>query len=223
MTSQVDEKNISPAQIRAARGLLHLSADDLAETIGMTRQQLTKIENGHVSPRAETAHKIHRALASMGIEFMSNDGVAKRPPFMGFFDGVDGWRQFSDDRYHTALAGNTDFLSCGGVQDDFIKATGEDYFNMHTARMVAIKGFTMRALRPLSYTSPMSAGYVTHRAIPDAQFPDSTFYVYGNKLALISHRPSTKIFVIEDSEISLSYRKQFDALWDAGRPLRVTE
>lgn len=223
MVTKPEEKNISPAQIRAARGLLHLSAEDLGAAVAMSRQQITKIENDHSAPRAETLHKIFRELTARGIEFMANDGVAKRPPFMGLFDGVEGWRQFSDDRYHAALAGNTDFLSCGGVQDDFIKATGVDYFNMHTERMKGIAGFTMRALRPLSHNSPLTAGYIRYRLIPDELFPESTFYVYGNKLALISHRPSTKIFVIEDKEISTSYRKQFDALWEAGRQVRGAE
>lgn len=220
MVTKPEEKIISPAQMRAARGLLHLSAEDLGAAVGMTRQQITKIENDHTAPRGATLQKIFRELTSRGIDFTANDGVSRRPPFMGLFEGIEGWRLFSDDRYHSALAGHTDFLSCGGVQDDFIKATGVDYFNMHTERMKGIAGFSMRALRPLSHNSPLSAGYIKYRLIADDLFPDSTFYVYGNKLALISHKPSTKIFVIEDAEISNSYRKQFEALWEAGRQVR---
>lgn len=207
-------------QLKAAIALTGLMETEFADAADMRRATLSGILTGKSHPNDENLRRITDKLAKLGVELLPGGGVRPRQPFMAYYDGIDGWKQFSEDRYITALSDTREFLSCGGVRDGFITATGEDHFKMHTARMAALPHFKMRALRPLSHASSLVAPYTRYRGIPDEQFPASTFYVYGNKLAHIVHKPDIHIYVIEDAEVANSYRGQFDVLWQNARPLR---
>lgn len=207
-------------QLKAAIALTGLMDTEFADAADMRRATLSSILTGKSHPNDENLRRITDKLAALGVELLPGGGVRPRQPFMAYYDGVEGWKQFSEDRYATALQDTREFLSCGGVRDGFITATGSDHFKMHTARMAALPHFKMRALRPLSHVSSLVAPYTLYRGIPDEQFPGSTFYVYGNKLAHIVHKPDIHIYVIEDAEVANSYRRQFDVLWQNARPLR---
>jgi DNA-binding XRE family transcriptional regulator len=70
------------AQIRAARALLSWSADDLAKSIGLTRQTIQRLEqhDGVPPSRSQTLEEIQRALESAGVEFIGtpDDGPGVR-------------------------------------------------------------------------------------------------------------------------------------------------
>jgi transcriptional regulator with XRE-family HTH domain len=60
---------ISPAQCRAARGLLDWSQQRLAETANVGNATIRNFENGHSSPRNATLDVLRRALEAAGVEF----------------------------------------------------------------------------------------------------------------------------------------------------------
>lgn len=68
---------ISPAQIRAARGLLDWSMEILAQESGVAKRSLVRIEAGAVEPQARSLQNIRNALERAGIRFLPDDGVAK--------------------------------------------------------------------------------------------------------------------------------------------------
>jgi DNA-binding XRE family transcriptional regulator len=70
----VMENDISPAQLRAARGLLNWSRDDLAAKAGTTTRTVARIEDGDAAPRAATAEAIIKAFAAAGVEFIPENG-----------------------------------------------------------------------------------------------------------------------------------------------------
>ena len=67
---------ISPAQCRAARGLLGWSQDDLVEaTQGrVVRRSVTRFENESTSPHPDTVTAIRAALESAGVIFIAENG-----------------------------------------------------------------------------------------------------------------------------------------------------
>jgi transcriptional regulator with XRE-family HTH domain len=69
---------ITGRQIAAARELLNLTQADLADAIGMFRQNLTKLETGKVAPRQRTLKKIRDVLERRGIEFTNGNGPGVR-------------------------------------------------------------------------------------------------------------------------------------------------
>ena len=56
------------AQIRAARGLLDWSQGELAERSGVSKQSVTRIENGTMDPRFSTMTALYEAIRSAGVE-----------------------------------------------------------------------------------------------------------------------------------------------------------
>jgi transcriptional regulator with XRE-family HTH domain len=61
---------ITPRQIRAARGLLNWSQQELADSAIISLNALARLERGLVDPRASTLSAVEKALADAGIEFL---------------------------------------------------------------------------------------------------------------------------------------------------------
>ena len=72
---------ITPPQIRAARGLLNWTVQELAEKAGLDRNTVAQIESGRYASNSETMAAIRRVLEAAGIEFTNGrwPGVRLRP------------------------------------------------------------------------------------------------------------------------------------------------
>lgn len=209
---------INASQIRAARGLLDWTRDQLAAASGVSVPALSKIETAKSNPHSDTLAKVQNALEQAGILFTDNSGVKLKSDIVAFLEGAEGFKRFSDDRYFTALNDNREFLMCGGFQESFIKATGIDYYNFHAERMRDIDGFKMRALNiDSSGSTTQLPSYIKIRHMPPAYSLTVPFYVYGSKLAIVLVDEQTRIIVIDDERTANSYRKQFDLLWKISR------
>lgn len=65
---------ISAAQVRAARGLLNWSRDELVTVSGVPKSTLVRLEDGATAPRASTITAIRKALEAAGVEFIPQNG-----------------------------------------------------------------------------------------------------------------------------------------------------
>lgn len=65
---------ITPAQIRAARGLLAWTRDQLVEKSGVPKSTLVRVESETVTARASTIEAIQAALETAGVEFIAENG-----------------------------------------------------------------------------------------------------------------------------------------------------
>jgi transcriptional regulator with XRE-family HTH domain len=76
---------MTPAQLRAARGLLGWTRDELAEASGVFSNTIRNFENGVSDPKQSTLLAWRRALSRAGVEFIDGDdskgpGVRLREP-----------------------------------------------------------------------------------------------------------------------------------------------
>jgi len=76
---------ITPAQCRAARGLLAWSQQDLAEKSGVGIVTVHQLEAGTSQPRRSTVDVVRRAFEAAGVEFIDENGGGpgvrlKKPP-----------------------------------------------------------------------------------------------------------------------------------------------
>jgi ribosome-binding protein aMBF1 (putative translation factor) len=71
-----DKYQITGAQIRAARALVRLSADDLAarSKIGVATIRRAEAYDGATTMTAANAEAIRKALESVGVEFIPENG-----------------------------------------------------------------------------------------------------------------------------------------------------
>ena len=66
---------IDGRQVRAARGLIGWSRDDLVSAAGISMSALMRLESGKADTRSSTINKVVQTLSRQGIEFVSrNDG-----------------------------------------------------------------------------------------------------------------------------------------------------
>ena len=70
-----------PAQVRAGRGLLGWTRDQLVAASGVPKRTLVRFEDEEASPRNATLAAIRTALEAAGVEFTNGDapGVRLRP------------------------------------------------------------------------------------------------------------------------------------------------
>ena len=64
----------TPAQCRAARGLIDWSQMDLAERAGVGIVTIRQLEAGNHAPRRATLDVVRRALEAAGVEFIDENG-----------------------------------------------------------------------------------------------------------------------------------------------------
>ena len=66
---------ITPDQIRAARGLLHISAAELARRAGVHITTVQRIErcSSQIHANADTVRKIQETLEAAGVEFTNGE------------------------------------------------------------------------------------------------------------------------------------------------------
>jgi transcriptional regulator with XRE-family HTH domain len=65
---------IKPSQIRAARGLLDWTRDQLVMASGVPKSTLVRAETEATTPRQSTLSAIRAALEAAGVEFISENG-----------------------------------------------------------------------------------------------------------------------------------------------------
>ena len=78
-------EQVTPAQVRAARGLVNWTVRDLAKAAGIHRNTVTSFEVGRYAGRPETVAAMRKALEKAGIEFITGRklGVVLYPPQVG--------------------------------------------------------------------------------------------------------------------------------------------
>src|SRR5277367_6756635 len=100
---------ITAAQLRAARGLLDWTRADLAKAANISPETVKNIEHGTFRPQENTAEAIVQAFKARDVEFTDNEGVRKASNSITVLDGYEGFKNFMDDLYQTAL--NADSLN----------------------------------------------------------------------------------------------------------------
>ena len=68
---------LNDEKIRAARGFLNWTQDDLAKGTGISKSSIANIEAGRVEPETRTLRKIEECFGEHGVFFSAN-GVEKR-------------------------------------------------------------------------------------------------------------------------------------------------
>ncbi len=209
-------------QIRAGRGLLKWSAATLAEKAGLTRDTINKIEDEAVQPREGTLKDIVRVFDENGVEFTDNYGVRLKPQGVEVLVGHDGLCRFFDMVYEYAQKHGGTFMQTGVDENVFSEHLG-DYSPVHVKRMTQLvterKDIKFQALIRKGDTNFTCSDYAEYRWLPKNLFEPVPFYVYGDRLAIMSFQtvPAPTIVVHNIPAITHAYKKQFEALWNLSK------
>lgn len=205
---------ITTAQMRAARGLLNWSQQDLSERTDISATSIGSIENGISSPRESTLTAIRKAFEDAGVEFLPNDGVRKRSGEIQVFQGRSGFWQFYQDIHHT-LSENPGEVVVSNVNERiFEKWLGNDNLKTHVALIKQIKGVTYKIMiREGDHYFLGTPDFSEYRWMPKDLFASIPFYVYGDKLAILLFNEEPTVIILDYPSVAAAYRAQFDAMW----------
>jgi transcriptional regulator with XRE-family HTH domain len=203
-------------QIRAARVLAEWDAEDLAAKTKLTRETIFNIERGVFRPRPATLEKIVKAFSDIGIEFIENEGVRRRPEGVEIFEGAERFDDFYDFLYeHLKRYGGEVCLS---ISNQSLLAKYRKDPKVHYDRMKAlfasgiIKPFRILASESEYFHRPM---YSVFKVQPEGNISPTGFWAFGDCLALISfvHSPAPYVVVLRSAPLAAAYRQAFDIAW----------
>lgn len=209
----------TPAQIRAARGLLGWQQADLAKHCGISRTSIAHIENGHTQPSQTNLEKIMQVFWDAGLIFIEEEGLKRRSETIEILEGNEGIIRFFDNVYEHISAYGGEILVSGVDEQMFDEAQGETA-EPHIKRMEALKNYTCKVIIRESDDNPSAVSYAEYRKVPDEMFSNVPFYLYGEKLAIILWgEVKHKVIVHSDRELTEAYRKQFYFVWQHGKTI----
>ncbi len=207
---------ISATQIRAARALLNISQDTVAEATGLSKHYLSQIENAHTGGKADALERIESFYTIMGVEFLEHDGVRRHPTGMRILRGQEGFREMYDDIYKTVQHGHAEITLFNGVSQLVLDGLGSDFLKMHIARMQKAKdNFRFRVIVEEEDTSYLGNTYCEYKWFPTERFNDKTIYTYGDKLAFVNFEGEVMVTLFDQKELADTMRFYFDLAWDS--------
>ena len=203
---------VTPDQIRAARALKNWSQAELAEKVNMATPSIGNIEAGKHTPSQQTQAAIFEVFEAAGIEFIDG-GVRHNPHTVKSLQGHSGFAEFRMDVLNEARNGALD-ICVSNVDERQFSKWGEGKVNdAYRAEMKKIPDLNFRILIKEN-DDFLSASYATYKWLPEDRFGEISFYVYGEKIAIISFEDDDfNAFVIKHPHVSNFYRREFDRLW----------
>lgn len=200
-------------QIRAARALLDWSQSDLADHAGLSQTGIARIENGTNKPNTNTLEKITAAFDSAEIEFIGTRGVQKASNDVRIFKGHEGFIEFLNDVYSVVKNGQTTVVVNNVSEDLFLRWEGEEFAHIHQSRMEE-QNVKYKIVVQEGDKNFTASKYAEYRAVPKEAFSTISFYIYGNRAALIDFSAEkVVVYVIRNQAVSDFYREEFNKIW----------
>jgi transcriptional regulator with XRE-family HTH domain len=208
--------SVTIAQIRAARGLLNWTQDDLAHHAAVSVATIRKLELGKHTGRAHTLGLIRSTFERFGIEFLGEQGLQATENIfrVSVFEGRDSISKILDDIYDTLAPTKGELLLSGLSEVQWEEDYGTELNEQVKKR---IKSGIRQRFLICEGDQNFRAAPEFYRWVPEWLFAQTPYYVYANKLALISWDPPRKIVLIENKSIAETFRKQFNYNWQMGQ------
>jgi transcriptional regulator with XRE-family HTH domain len=204
---------ITGRQIRAARGLLGWSMEELADKCDLTRITIRQVEDDTVQPQERTLNKIFAVLDKNGIEFLPDEGLKVRKQETRSYSGKAGYRQLLDHIYETLKSGG--IIRQFNFDDLRYLPAEESFVGEHLLRMKSIKGLDAKVLEPANQES-LHVEYCSYHSM-DKKYNDmAPWYLYGDYLVLSLFETGGKreFVTVQSKLLAERYLKEFDIFWD---------
>jgi DNA-binding XRE family transcriptional regulator len=204
---------ITAAQLRAARGLLDWTRNELAEAAKVSPETVKNIEHGVFRPQEQTAEAIIRAFAAHDVMFTEDEGVKIAKAQIKTFSGKEGYNDFLNDIIATMRQGGK--TRQFNFSDNIISTYGDKRIEEYSKIMASIPNLEARCLvpegdinTPIKHCEYRWLKKVHNNAIP--------YFLYGNKVAMMINNPDDEVaFVSIYSEaLAKAHIHQFDAYWE---------
>ncbi len=205
--------SLSHKQARAARAILGLEQAEVSIGTGISRNQISKFEKGDAGLSSRNLQKLLSFYQTRGVQFTEDEGIRLRPGMeKREYKGQVEFRAFFDDIYETAKA-HREINIFNGVPDLLVKWLGEEWYDMHAARMRKIKKLDVKAIVEHGEKNLIGSNFAKYKWFPKSKFHKDTIYIYGDKVAFINFDDEVRVLVIHQKDIAQSQRILFNIAW----------
>jgi transcriptional regulator with XRE-family HTH domain len=201
-------------QYRAGRVLADWDAGKLAKLARMSRNALLQIERGEFRPRPSTQEKLLRVFDDVGIEFIDNEGVRRRPQGIETFEGHERFHVFTDYVYQYLVDNGGEVCISVGDERLFLKYRKD--LEQYRSNMKSLVDSGRVHVRILAEESQFNSVFAEMRKLKSHSAAPTSFYAFGQNLALVSFLHSTPPYVVlfRNSPFVSAFRQSFDAAWE---------
>jgi transcriptional regulator with XRE-family HTH domain len=210
--------DITGRQIRAARGLLGWSMEELARKARLTNVTIRNIETDEVQPQEKTLAAILTLFDRQGIEFLDDEGVRVRKQQSRSYAGKAGYRQLLDHIYETLKDGGR--IRQFNFGDLRYLPYADEFVAEHLERMASIQDLDARILA-LKNEVNLPVSYCDYRVLLGTYEHMAPWYLYEDFLVLpLFESGAKKEFVtIHSKLLAERYAREFDVFWELSSDL----
>jgi transcriptional regulator with XRE-family HTH domain len=209
------------AQIRAALGLLNWENEEMAKICDITPQSVSNIKRGVTRPQPRVLSTIRKVLEAHGIEFLDNSGVRLRPEGVDIFEGSEAFLAFYEIVYGYLKAYGGSVCISGVDENLFAKYqhNQQEYIERVNQLKKERKNIKVSILIREGDMNFVASSYADYRWQSKESFSPTAFYVFGDRLALISFQAENapKVILIRSAVFAEAYRRQFVEDWQRAR------
>ncbi|MFY9287508.1 MAG: helix-turn-helix transcriptional regulator [Alphaproteobacteria bacterium] len=203
---------MTPALIRAARGLLNWQQQDLATASGLSLSAVNNYERNLGKTRPVTLKAMTSTLEEAGIEFLASGGVRHSDDIMNIqrFSGADYIQKMNEDIYASVRKTGQDIFTCSTDESRWyspdVKKSAEQYYAWR--KKMNVKEYYLVADGNTVFESPKQH----YRFLPEAMIGKITYAIYADRIALINWRKK-QVIILRGNHLVEPFREQFKYLW----------
>ena len=205
---------ITPAQCRAARGLLKWSQPDLASRCNLNAQTIGKFENEQTEALARrTNDRIVSTFEMAGVVFTAENGLRLGESIVTVLEGDDANTRLLDDIFHTLQGSGGEILLSGlreADQDKQPEAYKHLLWHLDRLRKAGISERILVVEGDTNFVAPVS----WYRWLPERYFSDTPYQLYADKVALVQWGPPQTVVLVKNPLFARTLRGNFDFIWD---------
>ncbi|WP_309383997.1 helix-turn-helix transcriptional regulator [Cerasicoccus frondis] len=211
--------------MRAARALLGLTQQDVENATGVAAQLLSPYEIGKKSLSEKSKDMLVSFYREHGIRFTPFGGVEFAPKeYVYEWHGKEGFARFRADVLAEAQKPDCDICISSIDEREFDKWGAGEINESYRNAMAELRSkridYHFRSLAKEGDRHFSAHRHSQYRWIPEAEFADFPYYIYGDKTAmLLFEREDMHIFVITHPIITQFFRNQFNSMWDRAIPV----
>ncbi|MCB1783898.1 MAG: hypothetical protein KDI13_07865 [Alphaproteobacteria bacterium] len=212
---------ITGFQAGAARCLLgNIPVEEVVGFLEISKQNYYKFERENAGIGTKTKETLRLFFENRGAQFHGKSGVVVPEEKIRILRESDGFRLFMDDVYNTVKITGGEICVANVDERHWIKWMGQNLYDAHAARMSKLANFNFKILIRETDNFFIASEIGDYRGVPEKDFSDQSFYVYGNKMAVIKFAPDdVEITIHDDKSIADGMRYFFNLIWPNAKVL----
>jgi DNA-binding XRE family transcriptional regulator len=219
---------ISADQIRAARGILRWTQEEMAAEANLSPGTIHNLEKSRNLEKCQitlgSVFAIRKACEKHGLEFIDGNGVRCRmQDGIRVYAGYDGCDRFFDEMLETAEVHDDEIVAVARSQDMLCRSLGDEGSTDPKRLSQLSEIVKIKCLLSEAHSISFSTESCQFRFSPKYHVGAAAYFICGDKYAVImaDDQGGFKFVVFESMSAAQSGRHTFQPLWHAAAPLVI--